>query len=488
MQEWVDVFPVRRRLALICTSTARRVKCDEARPACLKCTAGGWACVYSEGKEVLQFVNASPNSGRSASRAQLRALQFYIEKTVGQLTTFFPDELWDTIVLQLSHTEPCIQHALSALASYHELFTNATGRLGWDPPFGIQQYNAAIKLLRASAGSSAAMDVNLVSVPIFFCIEALRGNHESAFGLLQCGMQLVGEGRRRERCGNGASPGQYIMRVVEGLLSRLTIHATSFIEGKARGAPLPSSEPLPSNATLSFASLAEAREFLVVHVVRYLNMDREERHEPHHYIRLLGEWSTALDFFLQSREGAAFTTADKRAISLLKLYERYCVLKLQPKSYQSYPGLAESPTICDRELMELVDLAASALDVEAKDDDDSMQPLGRPIFHLEVGVTWILFTLLSQCQDPAVQRKILTIVPHGLLQEGLWSSTFTSRIGERILAMTQANGEKSVTISSLTETADIKVKGIDFSLENKHVSVVFRSTGNDARWLEHIPL
>lgn len=110
--------------------------------------------------------------------------------------------------------------------------------------------------------------------------------------------------------------------------------------------------------------------------------------------------------------------------------------------------------------------------MEAVEDDTRMQPQGKPIFHLEVGVTWILFTLLPRCYDPIIQRKILTIMPQGLVQGGLWSSAFTSRIGERILAMKEAEIENSFTVSDLGETVGIRVKGVSSNPENSHVSVV----------------
>ncbi|KAL6884490.1 hypothetical protein GGI43DRAFT_419411 [Trichoderma evansii] len=399
-------------MTLVKPGQRRRTKAPKvltAPPIDLLGIAGGWACVYNGWKKELRFVNVSPSLGRSPSRAQLRALQFYVEKTEGQLTTFFPDELWDTIVLQLSHSEPCIQFALSALASYHELFTSATHRPERDPSFRIQQYNAAIKLLLGSAGTLASTTVKLVFVPIFFCIEALRGNHDSAFGLLQCGMQLVGEWRQRECRGDNASPRHHILRAVEGLLSRLTIHTRSFIKGRAIHPSACTFNALPRSAPLSFTSLAEAREFLVIYAAGYLNLERRERLEPQYYIRILREWSAALDSLLQSRKGTDITAAEKRAVSLLKLYERYCVLRLQPKLLLGYLDPAESPAVCSGQVIEeLVGLAASALGMEAVEDDARMQPQGKPIFHLEVGVTWILFTLLPRSHDPVIQRKILT--------------------------------------------------------------------------------
>lgn len=139
-----------------------------------------------------------------------------------------------------------------------------------------------------------------------------------------------------------------------------------------------------TQCTIIFTSLAEAREFLVVYSAGNLNLERKQRLEPQYYIRILREWSAALDSLLQSRNGTDITAAAKRAISLLKLYERYCVLRLQQKSSLGYLDSAESPAVCIEQVIEeLVKLAASALGMEAVEDDTRMQPQGKPILHLE---------------------------------------------------------------------------------------------------------
>ncbi|KAF4502413.1 Zn(2)-C6 fungal-type DNA-binding domain [Fusarium agapanthi] len=93
----------------------RRVKCDEARPSCLRCTSAGRTCdgyEEAEAEQVLQ--QQSPIQAaiaRYGNSQEARSIQFFMERTLSQLTSFFPDEFWGISVLQIlqGHTETAIR-------------------------------------------------------------------------------------------------------------------------------------------------------------------------------------------------------------------------------------------------------------------------------------------------------------------------------------------------------------------------------------------
>lgn len=101
---------------------------------------------------------------------EIRSLQFFVERTMRQLATFFPDDLFSTRVLQVAHLEPSIWHALVALSTYHERFLeHGPGPVPRESLFGLRQYNKAIEGLLSSRPSLPL--VRLVSCTIFICIE-----------------------------------------------------------------------------------------------------------------------------------------------------------------------------------------------------------------------------------------------------------------------------------------------------------------------------
>ena len=101
-----------------------------------------------------------------------RSLQFFVERTVGQLTTFFPDDLWTRQVLQVAQSETGIRHALIALSSYHEAYVNDSSTD--EVPFALNYYNRSIKHFRENGSRSSWTYVYLVSCSLFICIEVCR--------------------------------------------------------------------------------------------------------------------------------------------------------------------------------------------------------------------------------------------------------------------------------------------------------------------------
>lgn len=168
----------------------RRVKCDESRPACVRCkknivlgkrvsplraatgTSTGRKC---DGYETASTVLAKPvlsllrNLPRFSNGFEAHYLQFFSEQTIGQLTTFFPDDLWRTHVLQIAESDDSIRHALLSLSAYHK--TYITQSVEDDTIFAMRHYNKSIGSLRHSGFQSSLTLNHLLSCSIFICIE-----------------------------------------------------------------------------------------------------------------------------------------------------------------------------------------------------------------------------------------------------------------------------------------------------------------------------
>lgn len=103
------------------------------------------------------------------SGQETRHLQFFVEKTLLQLQTFFPDELWSKYVLQMAYSDDCIRHGLVALASHHESYVSKED--GENNSFALREYNLAIKSLTGTAGLQKQPHIHLLSCLLFMCIE-----------------------------------------------------------------------------------------------------------------------------------------------------------------------------------------------------------------------------------------------------------------------------------------------------------------------------
>lgn len=184
------------------TCKIRRVKCDEAKPSCRRCTSTGRKCDGYEqiahatngGRNrtpdsstsdfSLDAVLCNPSTSISKCSREQRSFQFFLERTVTQFTTFFPSNLWTEIVLQVAYCEPSIRHAVFALSAFHEHFLEEHGAINKgglvedtaEGSFALSQYNLAIRKLvdpqsPVSEISLQAKVVNLISCLMFFGIE-----------------------------------------------------------------------------------------------------------------------------------------------------------------------------------------------------------------------------------------------------------------------------------------------------------------------------
>jgi hypothetical protein len=164
------------------------VKCDEGQPSCEKCSSTGRIC---DGYEVT--IHSSPKTPHSTGSTRYlarspsidifnnekarRSFHFFLSRTAPQLSAFYGDPFWNHLVLQATHHEPAIRHAIVALGSLHERFEKHDGNIrSHEDCFPIQEYSRAIQALVApfARNEPQAMDVCLISCILFTCFEVRK--------------------------------------------------------------------------------------------------------------------------------------------------------------------------------------------------------------------------------------------------------------------------------------------------------------------------
>ncbi|QIX02472.1 hypothetical protein AMS68_007989 [Peltaster fructicola] len=177
------------------TCKIRRVKCDEAKPFCNRCTSTGRKC---DGYAVI-----SPTSSKSPTTPSLsvalafdvstdalekRTFDFFRTRTVPCVSGYFSDSVWDRLVLQVCHSEPAVRHAVNALGALHEeRFLRQNANQGGvdvslvQTSFPLKQYSKALSGLQALLNTKNVC-LDLVILCSILCIhfEALRENFTPA--------------------------------------------------------------------------------------------------------------------------------------------------------------------------------------------------------------------------------------------------------------------------------------------------------------------
>lgn len=152
------------------------MKCDETRPACLRCTSTRRTCdgysYVSPSPFNIGTVTTGPFDVHSPPELR-RSFSFFTHRTSPQLAGFFRSDFWERLVLQAAYHESTVRHAIVAIGSLHELVERQTGITDATRAFALEQYNLAIRelLLPLSQGEERGIDVCLISCILFACFE-----------------------------------------------------------------------------------------------------------------------------------------------------------------------------------------------------------------------------------------------------------------------------------------------------------------------------
>ena len=147
------------------TCKARRVKCDETKPICVRCAASGRHCEGYRTPRAWLFESEKERGLESAVReyvpkalppttappAERRAFLFFTERTVRVLCPFSEatSKFWlETIpMLSLSEDHKPLWHVLAATASNHEIDSCVSENAPQLRRFSTHQYSQAVKEL-----------------------------------------------------------------------------------------------------------------------------------------------------------------------------------------------------------------------------------------------------------------------------------------------------------------------------------------------------
>ncbi|KPM42123.1 hypothetical protein AK830_g4429 [Neonectria ditissima] len=181
------------------TCKARRVKCDEAKPICRRCAVGSRKCEYSavraaQPRNVIT-VYLPPTQSQPVLFVNDRGLDFFHQNLAAKLDGQFDSKFWSKLVLQLSHSEPSIRHAVSAISvTYQDVESSLRHPAGYVDanPEAQQEWNTAVKSLsaRIQAYPNSGL-VPLVCCLLFTCIEFLRGNVETSMLHIESGFNIL---------------------------------------------------------------------------------------------------------------------------------------------------------------------------------------------------------------------------------------------------------------------------------------------------------
>ncbi|KAK8133259.1 hypothetical protein PG999_001432 [Apiospora kogelbergensis] len=473
------------------TCKIRRVKCDEARPSCLKCQSTGRTCDGYDAAprfvEVAAEVQTSQDNrvhtkttaaqrAPSACRqnhhsltlqslrpfmvlpvtntpAQTEAMSFFEFISVKGLNEYYPSDSWRRTLMFFSQTVPSVRHAAVALALLHRNYHDGCS----GPPSVAEQeplfhYNKAIQLVLAqrSGDSVEEMAITLLVCYLFMSYDNLAGNYLQAFTHLQGGVELarnIPQANLGEGTGNVSSSSRMLLAHVVRQMRRLDMQAvTSMVHWTPDEIQEKVASRLLSSNGGGFASLSHAADDLQVLIARAMRLQWMAQEAffadgvPSDaakalVIEQLETWSRHFEEMLarpSHRDHGTDTGNSSRLILLLRLQNTVLwVLAsgLGPGREMGY----------DKFLPQFQQCVAMADDVAAA--HELYAGSSKPAFTPEVAILPVLYIIGAKCRDPAVRRDVLRILRRQPLRESVWDSAFAAKAVERITEIEEGGAD-----------------------------------------------
>ena len=426
------------------TCKARRVKCDEARPICRGCAIGRRKCEYHTARAILRrnvvTVYLPPVQSQPVLFVNDRGLDFFHRNLAAELDGQFDSEFWSKLVLQLSHSEPSIRHAVSAISViYQDVESSLRHPAGYvnANPEAQQEWNTAVKSLSARIQAHpTSILVPLVCCLLFTCIEFLRGSVESSLLHVQSGFNILAA----LHCNSDATPNlgsnlscddlKAIEDHITPMFSRLNVLCSL-----ADRIPLPIYAPTAKENTPQ-EDLRDSRQRLVhisIDCIRFIReaspkaamfqIDIDDLVEQVKLQTRLDAWCHQLDELLE-RMQASGKPAKQNAFNLLLV--QYKVIYIWTRVCTTAGEMATDSYHADFE--ELVHYAEQI----AKPDMGVAIPQQMSF---EIQTLGPLYYAALKCRHPAIRRRALEMLQLAPRREVLWNAHHAYVTAKRVIEL-----------------------------------------------------
>lgn len=417
-------------------SRVRKVKCDEEKPHCRRCTSTGRKCDgYSPTPPpgVLWHRPRHLSSGISGTPGEGRCLQFFCEVVGPLLSGPLDSYFWTHLAMQFSQFEPAVRHSLISISSLYEQLQFNSGphtRLA-DNSLALFHYNAAIRELKALNNEPLVL---LVCV-LFVCIEFLQGHREAAIQHCRHGIEILK---------NVEDAFPWAREYLAPIFRRLNMVPLFF--GIMPGTFPRVTELGEDSFPDSFASLADAQFILddilnrTIHLIRYSDMyilgGRSLEGDPAvaEHLEEKRSINRALDLW-----DLRFQKLDNPSSESLNLAKAYCNLVVRYNVARVWSDATFEPDemVFDKHIDAfklMVDEATKINPVGTIVDSTFATSQAHPKFIFEMGFTPLFYFVLLKCRSLVTRIRALALVRRlGVARENMWDTAGMLQTGRRLI-------------------------------------------------------
>ncbi|KAF5575150.1 C6 zinc finger domain-containing protein [Fusarium pseudocircinatum] len=333
---------------------------------------------------------------------------------------------WTHLVMQFSHFEPTMRHAVLSISSLYEEFARGSRitRQVCGSTYAVDQYNAAIKHVKSASDEQMI----LVLCVLFICIEYLQGDFDAAMQHCRHGIMIL----------NNSSRPEWMCQYLVPIFRRLSITPLFFGGGKPP-TPLPQLIGFETPMPAIFNDTREAQIVIDDLMIRIMGCLHDGNDDRVTLASLLDEWDSKMNDLEQGLPASA--TADKYAICGMRFKHKMARIYIQQQSLHTEMWWDQHLDVfCDA-----VNLAEEAFLLSTT---PGHQRIPQSSFSFEMSWLPMLNFIVLKCRDLKIRHLALSwLAQLGTAKEGLFDVGTLYRVGRRLIEL-----EHDI---SLDDTAEI---------------------------------
>lgn len=186
----------------------------------------------------------------------------------------------------------------------------------------------------------------------------------------------------------------------------------------------------PPSTKRRINSLSDARHTLT-NLILYSMQSVLGNFERRQYaMGCISNWLDSFYEFVDRQRDITHSDTEGRGPALLELQAKFLLLTLEMADGETVEEALCNEDRLVEKFQEIVQNAPLAVAEKATEKN--------PLFHLELGVVPVLFSVIAHCRHPVVRRQALHLLKTQHVQEGVWSSDLASRVAERLVELEEA--------------------------------------------------
>ena len=481
------------------TCKVRRVKCDEARPSCERCTSTGRKCdgytsqspLEAKANNSVESISPALTVDVTCDALEKRTFDFFRSKTAPCFSGYFQDSIWERTILQVSHSEPVVRHAINALGAQHEenvLRRTTNGSVGSEcrTSFPVTQYSKAlIGLQKLLTADKVSMDLVLMCSLACIHFEALRESFVPALIHTENAIRLL-----HSRTTFNA---QTIDPTLVRALMRIDVQGAMYLGMRVPGLPFytaASDSTLPS----AFHSLIEARDLVeswtcrMYHFMRTYADDYKFREPCVAPLELIARAQDLEQTFIDldtllwnfmHQPNFKMTAREHHGVNILRCRVKMnrmfaaCCLYSEVSMYDAY--LEEFEEI----------LAICTFIMSSGDGDQWLFSVS-----LDEGLLFPIWFVATHCRDSVIRHRALRLLKRLPNGRNIWHVEAMTRTAEICVGFEEAgcwkDSPKCADISEWKRVHSAGLDGTGVSSTQRRLKVYLRTrpNGMDGEWVE----